>query len=103
MLYSTLSPCCCLLRTIQGVEFWALNTDAQALAAHPAPNKIQIGTEITRGLGCGGNPAIGLQSAKESEEALRRMLQVSRGQAIVHGALLACMLLEFECALVPQV
>ncbi|GIL69559.1 hypothetical protein Vretimale_13643 [Volvox reticuliferus] len=60
---------------LQGVEFWAINTDAQALAAHQALNKVQIGTELTRGLGCGGNPELGRQAALESEEALRRMVQ----------------------------
>ncbi|EFJ43301.1 plastid division protein FtsZ1 [Volvox carteri f. nagariensis] len=60
---------------LQGVEFWAINTDAQALAAHQALNKVQIGTELTRGLGCGGNPELGRQAALESEDALRRMVQ----------------------------
>jgi len=41
---------------LQGVEFWAVNTDAQALTNHSAPNKVQIGSELTRGLGCGGSP-----------------------------------------------
>lgn len=39
---------------MQGVEFWAINTDAQALNANICPNKVQIGTELTRGLGTGG-------------------------------------------------
>ncbi|PNH00741.1 Cell division protein FtsZ 1, chloroplastic [Tetrabaena socialis] len=60
---------------LQGVEFWAINTDAQALAAHQALNKVQIGSELTRGLGCGGNPELGRQAAMESEDALRRMVQ----------------------------
>ncbi|KXZ50637.1 hypothetical protein GPECTOR_15g321 [Gonium pectorale] len=60
---------------LQGVEFWAINTDAQALAAHQALNKVQIGTELTRGLGCGGNPELGRKAALESEDALRRMVQ----------------------------
>ncbi|GAX76755.1 hypothetical protein CEUSTIGMA_g4202.t1 [Chlamydomonas eustigma] len=60
---------------LQSVEFWAVNTDSQALAQHAALNKVQIGTELTRGLGCGGNPALGHQAAMESEEALRKMLQ----------------------------
>ncbi|KAG2425689.1 hypothetical protein HXX76_013531 [Chlamydomonas incerta] len=60
---------------LQGVEFWAINTDAQALAAHQALNKVQIGSELTRGLGCGGNPELGRRAAMESEEALRRMVQ----------------------------
>ena len=59
---------------LQSVEFWAVNTDAQALAHHRAPNKLQIGNQVTRGLGCGGNPELGRQAAMESEEALRRVL-----------------------------
>ncbi len=64
-----------LTTPLQGVEFWAVNTDAQALAQHAALNKLQIGTELTRGLGCGGNPQLGDKAALESEEALRKMLQ----------------------------
>jgi len=60
---------------LQGVEFWAVNTDAQALANHAALNKVQIGTELTRGLGCGGNPNLGQQAAMESQEALKKMVQ----------------------------
>ncbi len=62
-------------RPVQGVEFWAINTDAQALAQHRAPNKVQIGSQVTRGLGCGGNPELGRQAATESHEALRKMVQ----------------------------
>lgn len=62
---------------LQGVEFWAVNTDAQALAHHQASNKVQIGTEVTRGLGCGGNPELGRQAAMESQEALRKMVMGS--------------------------
>jgi hypothetical protein len=57
----------------QGVEFWAINTDAQALAHHSAPNKLQIGNQVTRGLGCGGNPELGRQAAQESQEALKKV------------------------------
>mmetsp|Transcript_19139 Transcript_19139/g.32903 ORF Transcript_19139/g.32903 Transcript_19139/m.32903 type:complete len:447 (+) Transcript_19139:3-1343(+) len=60
---------------LQGVEFWAVNTDAQALANHSAANKVQIGSELTRGLGCGGNPSLGQQAAQESQEALTKMVQ----------------------------
>jgi len=60
---------------LQGVEFWAVNTDAQALANHAALNKVQIGTELTRGLGCGGSPNLGQQAALESQEALKKMVQ----------------------------
>ena len=41
---------------LQGVEFWSLNTDAQALVQSQADNRIQIGKQVTRGLGTGGNP-----------------------------------------------
>lgn len=60
----------------QGVEFWAINTDAQALAAHQALNKLQIGSDLTRGLGCGGNPELGRQAALESQDAIKKMVQV---------------------------
>ena len=54
----------------QGVEFWAVNTDSQALEQSLAPNRVQIGSELTRGLGTGGNPALGQNAAQESAEAL---------------------------------
>eukprot|EP00798_Chlamydomonas_sp_ICE-L_P028783 gene28783-31970_t len=60
---------------LQGVDFWAVNTDAQALDNHSAPNKLQIGSELTRGLGAGGNPALGHQAALESQVALREMVK----------------------------
>jgi cell division protein FtsZ len=60
---------------VQGVEFWAINTDAQALANHAAPHKLQIGTQVTRGLGCGGNPELGRQAAVESAEAVKKVVQ----------------------------
>lgn len=59
---------------LQGIEFWAVNTDAQALAHHSAANKVQIGTQVTRGLGCGGNPELGKQAASESEQVLQKMV-----------------------------
>lgn len=58
----------------QGVEPWAINTDAQALAAHRCPNRLQIGSALTRGLGCGGNSEIGREAALESEAALRSVV-----------------------------
>jgi len=51
---------------LQGVEFWAVNTDAQALENSMAMNKVQMGSELTRGLGTGGKPALGEQAAQES-------------------------------------
>lgn len=58
---------------IKGVEFIALNCDAQALLSCQATTKIQIGENITRGLGAGGNPEIGRQAAEESKEKLKEV------------------------------
>ncbi len=60
---------------LKGVDFIAVNTDAQALKSSLAPTKIQIGPLITRGLGAGGNPEIGFDAAKESIEDLSYALQ----------------------------
>ncbi len=57
---------------IQNVEFYVLNTDKQALASSKAPRRIILGKESTRGLGAGGDPAIGRKAAEESEEEIRR-------------------------------
>lgn len=62
---------------IGGVEFLAVNTDAQALLANPAQTKIQIGDMLTRGLGAGGNPDIGRQAAEESREKIKDYLRDS--------------------------
>jgi len=53
-----------------GVEFWSVNTDAQALAQSSTVNRLQIGQKLTRGLGAGGNPAIGQKAAEESSEEI---------------------------------
>jgi cell division protein FtsZ len=53
------------------VEFFAVNTDLQALAMSSAANKIQIGAQLTGGLGSGGDPTIGRQAAEESIETIR--------------------------------
>lgn len=58
---------------IKGVEFIAVNCDAQALLSCQSPTKIQIGEKITRGLGAGGNPDIGKQAAEESREKLKEV------------------------------
>lgn len=60
---------------LQGVEFFAANTDAQALASSSAPNKIQLGTEITKGLGAGADPDVGYAAAKESIDEIRSVLE----------------------------
>jgi len=56
---------------IEGVEFVAVNTDAQALLHNKAEIKIQIGDQLTKGLGSGGNPEVGKQAAEESREKLK--------------------------------
>jgi len=61
--------------TIVGVDFVAINTDAQALSQSKASVKIQIGKELTRGLGSGGNPDIGKKAAEESLEEIRNALE----------------------------
>ena len=57
---------------MHGVEFIAVNTDLQILEASLAPTKVQVGTELTRGLGAGSNPEIGRQAAIESKITSRR-------------------------------
>jgi len=64
-----------LLQQIQGVEFVAINTDAQALLNNQSPTKVQIGETITRGLGSGGDPEVGRQAAEESTQKLEDVLQ----------------------------
>ncbi|KAK7387126.1 hypothetical protein VNO78_27652 [Psophocarpus tetragonolobus] len=62
---------------LHGVEFYAINTDAQALLNSAAENPIKIGELLTRGLGTGGNPLLGEQAAEESKEAIAGALQGS--------------------------
>ena len=52
---------------LNGVEFWAMNTDAQVLEMSSAPRKVQLGTKLTNGLGAGGNPSVGEKAAEESK------------------------------------
>lgn len=59
---------------LTGVQFIIINTDAQALAQHPAADKIQIGQKVTRGLGAGGDPEIGFKAANESKAEIGEML-----------------------------
>ena len=56
---------------IRGVEFVAINTDAQALAISDADIKVHIGTDLTRGLGAGANPEIGRKAADESRDDIQ--------------------------------
>ncbi len=59
---------------IEGVEFFAINTDAQALRKMAVSQTIQIGSAITKGLGAGANPEVGRDSAEEDRESLRAVL-----------------------------
>lgn len=65
---------------LKGVEFIAVNTDAQALFLSQANQKIQIGAKLTKGLGAGANPEIGEKAAEESREEL---MQVLRGADMI--------------------
>ena len=62
---------------IQGVDFVAVNTDAQALLRNKADTKLQIGENYTRGLGSGGDPEVGRIAAEESAEKIKHMLEGS--------------------------
>lgn len=60
---------------LEGVEFIVVNTDAQVLRASPVTTRLQIGTELTRGLGAGGNPEVGKKAALESSEEISDLLE----------------------------
>jgi cell division protein FtsZ len=60
---------------LRGVDFIAANTDAQALEASASPVKIQLGAEVTKGLGAGSDPEVGKQAALETRDLLREQLQ----------------------------
>ncbi|MGO1397061.1 MAG: cell division protein FtsZ [Brevibacterium yomogidense] len=59
---------------LRGVEFIAINTDAQALLLSEADLKLEIGRELTRGLGAGADPEVGRKAAEDSEDAIREAL-----------------------------
>ncbi len=60
---------------LQGVDFITANTDAQALTASYSPLKIQLGVELTRGLGAGSDPEVGRQAAIETREQVKKSLE----------------------------
>ena len=60
---------------VKGVDFVAINTDAQALVHSEAPTRIRIGDKLTKGLGSGGNPDTGRRSADESSEEIFEVLK----------------------------
>ena len=63
--------------SLGGVSFRVLNTDAQALLQSSAESRVQLGQNLTRGLGAGGNPSIGQKAAEESKEELQQALEGS--------------------------
>ncbi len=70
---------------IKDVEFIVCNTDNQALNGSPIPNKLQIGANLTEGLGCGANPEIGRNAALESKDQIREMLAGTKMVFITAG------------------
>lgn len=64
-------------QTIEGVDFIICNTDAQALANSKIPNRIQLGPQLTSGLGAGANPEIGRQATEESLDEIKRIIEVN--------------------------
>ncbi len=62
---------------VGGVDFIAINTDSQALMLSNAPTRVRIGEKLTRGLGAGGDPEVGMKAAEESVDELREVLMGS--------------------------
>ncbi|MCU0418135.1 MAG: cell division protein FtsZ [Cyclobacteriaceae bacterium] len=70
---------------IKDVEFVVANTDLQALNSSPVPNKLQLGVNLTEGLGCGANPEVGRAAAIESKEQVREMLMGTKMVFVTAG------------------
>jgi len=70
---------------IKDVEFVVANTDLQALNSSPVPNKLQLGANLTEGLGCGANPEVGRAAAVESKEQIREMLMGTKMVFVTAG------------------
>ncbi|MEO6683908.1 MAG: cell division protein FtsZ [Ginsengibacter sp.] len=70
-------------QNIDGVNFIICNTDAQAIATSEVPNKIQLGPQLTQGLGAGANPQIGREATQESLEEIKRILEVNTKMAFI--------------------
>ncbi len=68
---------------IRGVDFILCNTDAQALNSSPVPYKIQLGANLTSGLGAGANPEVGKNAALESKEEIRQLLSHNTKMAFI--------------------
>ena len=66
---------------IENVEFYVCNTDRQALATSKAPHRIALGTNVTNGLGAGGDPQKGEEAAKQSEAEIRAIIHGEEGKS----------------------
>lgn len=62
-------------KSVKGVDFYVANTDMQSLDASPAPHKIQLGTNLTRGLGTGNKPDLGKAAAEEAHEQIEKIIE----------------------------
>lgn len=71
---------------VRGVEFIAINTDAQALMNNPAPVKVQIGKETTRGLGAGADTEVGRKSAEENKDEIYEVIKGADMVFVTFGA-----------------
>lgn len=71
---------------VRGVEFIAINTDAQALLNNPAPVKVQIGKDTTRGLGAGADSEVGRKSAEENKDEIYEVLKGADMVFVTYGA-----------------
>lgn len=71
---------------VRGVEFIVVNTDAQALMGNPAPIKVQIGKETTRGLGAGADTDVGRKSAEENKDEIYEVLKGADMVFVTYGA-----------------
>ncbi len=71
---------------VRGVEFIAINTDAQALMNNPAPTKVQIGKDTTRGLGAGADTEVGRKSAEENKDEIYEVLKGADMVFVTYGA-----------------
>ena len=74
-----------ILNAVQGIEFISANTDAQSLRGSQAPKRIQLGTNLTKGLGAGANPEVGRNAAMEDREAITDALRGAKMVFITTG------------------
>ena len=87
---------------LQGIEFIAINTDAQALLKSKAQQRVRIGDKATRGLGAGGDPKIGKAAAEESAEDLYEVLKGSDMVFVMPGWAVAPELARTRGAQLPK-